>query len=119
MAKKKAAKKSSKKAAEKAKPLTKSQILTALSEKTDLAKKDVTAVLDALEDLIEESLTEREAFVLPGILKITKQHKEAQPATTKPNPFKPGEMMEVKAKPASTVPKVRPLKGLKDMVGEE
>jgi len=34
----------------------------------------------------------------------------------RPNPFKPGEMMEVKAKPARNVVKAQPLKGLKDLV---
>ena len=33
-----------------------------------------------------------------------------------PNPFKPGELMDVAAKPASTKIKVRPLKNLKEMV---
>ena len=33
-----------------------------------------------------------------------------------PNPFRPGELMDVKAKPASTRVKVLPLKALKDMV---
>jgi hypothetical protein len=55
-------------------------------------------------------------FVVPGMMKITAIHKPATKATQKPNPFKPGEMMEVKAKPARTVIKVRPLKGLKSMV---
>jgi hypothetical protein len=32
-----------------------------------------------------------------------------------PNPFKPGELMDVPAKPAYTKIKVRPLKSLKDM----
>jgi hypothetical protein len=32
------------------------------------------------------------------------------------NPFKPGEKMEVKAKPARNIIRVRPLKLLKDMV---
>ena len=32
------------------------------------------------------------------------------------NPFKPGELMDIAAKPASTKVKVRPLKNLKDMV---
>ena len=32
-----------------------------------------------------------------------------------PNPFKPGEFMDVAAKPASTSVKVLPLKRLKDM----
>ena len=33
-----------------------------------------------------------------------------------PNPFKPGELMDVAAKPATTKVKVRALKNLKDMV---
>ena len=33
----------------------------------------------------------------------------------RPNPFKPGEMMKVAAKPARRVVKVRALKSLKDM----
>ena len=32
-----------------------------------------------------------------------------------PNPFRPGETMDVKAKPASTSVKVLPLRKLKDM----
>jgi hypothetical protein len=44
------------------------------------------------------------------------QDKPATEAATRPNPFKPGEMMDVKAKPARRVVKVRPLKNLKDMV---
>ena len=32
------------------------------------------------------------------------------------NPFKPGELMDVAARPASNKVKVRPLKGLKEMV---
>ena len=42
----------------------------------------------------------------------------AKPATKggmRPNPFKPGEMMEVKPKPARRVVKALPLKSLKDM----
>ena len=34
-----------------------------------------------------------------------------------PNPFKPGELMDVAAKPASIRVKVLPLKKLKDMAG--
>ena len=33
-----------------------------------------------------------------------------------PNPFKPGKLMDVAARPASNKVKVRPLKKLKDMV---
>jgi len=33
-----------------------------------------------------------------------------------PNPFRPGELMDIPAKPASTKIKVRPLKNLKGMI---
>jgi hypothetical protein len=49
-------------------------------------------------------------------MKVNAIYKPATKSTTKPNPFKPGEMMEVKAKPARTVLKIRPLKALKAMV---
>ena len=55
-------------------------------------------------------------FVLPGLLKISRVSKPARKAGKKPNPFKPGEMMEVKARAAYNVVKVRPLKKLKEMV---
>ena len=49
-------------------------------------------------------------------LHYTSQAWKTPVADTKANPFKPGEMMEVKAKPAKTVLKIRPLKALKAMV---
>jgi len=48
-------------------------------------------------------------------LKITVITKPATKATQRANPFKPGEMMTVKAKPARKVVKIRALKALKDM----
>ena len=46
-----------------------------------------------------------------------RDQKPAQPAKKGvPNPFKPGELMDVAAKPAKNVVKVRALKNLKDMV---
>ena len=57
-----------------------------------------------------------QAFTIPGLCKIVVQHKPAQPAKKNvPNPFKPGEMMDVAAKPAKNIVKVRALKKLKDM----
>ena len=41
------------------KPQTKSQIMTALAEKTGLAKKDVQAVFDELSGLIKKDLGKR------------------------------------------------------------
>ena len=100
------------------KPLTKTEILNALAEGSGLTKKEVTAVLDELSSLISKNLGKRGPgeFNMPGLLKIQVQRKPATKATTRPNPFKPGEMMQVAAKPARNVVKVRPLKALKEMV---
>ena len=105
-------------AAKSDKPMSKTEILNDLSESTGLTKKEVGSVLDELGTLIEKNLGKKGpgVFNIPGLMKIQVQRKPATKATTRPNPFKPGEMMEVKAKPARNVVKVRPLKGLKDMV---
>ena len=56
-------------------------------------------------------------FTIPGLVKIERKKVPAKPARKGvPNPFKPGELMDVAAKPASTKIKVRPLKNLKEMV---
>ena len=50
-------------------------------------------------------------------MKIERKQIPARPAKTGvPNPFKPGELMDVAARPATNKVKVRPLKALKDMV---
>lgn len=98
---------------------TKSQILTTIAEDTGLAKKDVAAVFDALADQIAKNLKKSGpgSFTIPGLAKVVVQRKPATKARKGvPNPFKPGELMDVAAKPARNVVKVRPMKGLKDMV---
>ena len=98
---------------------TKSAIVASLSESTDLSKKQVTAVLDELSGLIERHLRKGAAgeFTLPGLMKIKSVKKPARKAKKGvPNPFKPGETMDVAAKPASTAVKITPLKGIKDFV---
>ena len=101
-----------------AKPATKTEVLSNIADATELSKKDVAAVLDALGAEIKKGIGKRGpgAFTIPGLCKIVVQRKPATKATTRPNPFKPGEMMEVSAKPARNVVKIRPLKNLKDMV---
>ena len=101
------------------KPLTETQILTEIASATGLARKDVAAVFDVLGSQIKKSLGAEGpgVFVLPGLLKIEKKRVPAREAKQGvPNPFKPGELMDVAARPASNKVKVRPLKNLKDMV---
>lgn len=95
---------------------SKTQILEAVAEETGLSRKQVSAVLDSLTGLIELHVKKRSAgeFVLPGLLKITTVNKPAVKARKGINPFTKEEVM-FKAKPATTVVKVRALKKLKDM----
>lgn len=95
---------------------TKTQIISEISENTELSKKEVTAVLDELGDLIERHIKKRSAgeFTLPGLLKVVTVKKPAVKARKGINPFT-GEETMFKAKPASTAVKIRPLKKLKEM----
>lgn len=98
------------------KPPTKTEIFSSIADATDLSKKDVSAVFDALAVEIKKSLgrSGAKAFTIPGLCKIIVQHKPATKARKGINPFTKEETM-FKAKPARNVIKVRPLKNLKDM----
>ncbi|MBL7250002.1 HU family DNA-binding protein [Alloalcanivorax sp. C16-2] len=100
-----------------AEPMTKSQIITQISDKTGLTKKDVNGVFDELTEIMEGHLKKRGGagqFTLPGLFKAVTQKKPATKARKGINPFT-GEETTFAAKPARTVVKVRPLKKLKDM----
>lgn len=98
------------------KTMTKSEILGSIAQECDLSRKQVAAVFEALAKTTKKGLRESGAFVVPGLVKIEKKKIPARPARKGvPNPFKPGELMDVAAKPASTKIKVRALKNLKDM----
>ena len=97
---------------------TKTQLLSEIADNTGLTKKQVNDVLEELSVVIERHVKKRAVgnFTLPGLLKIKTVKKPARKARKNvPNPFKPGETMDVAAKPASTTVKVLPLKRLKDM----
>jgi len=101
------------------KAMTKTQVLSEIAENTGLSKKEVSAVFDELGIIINRHVKKGAvgAFTLPGLLKIKTVKKPARKARKGvPNPFKPGELMDIKAKPASVKIKVLPLKKLKDMV---
>jgi nucleoid DNA-binding protein len=98
------------------KPRTKGQVFTTIAEQTELSRKQVAAVFEAMTDLLKMDLKKPGVFQVPGLMKVTVIRKPATKARMAPNPFKPGEMMQVKAKPARNVVKVRALKGLKALV---
>ena len=99
-----------------AKAATKSEILTNISTKTALSRKQVASVFDALAEQIKAAVGKKGPgiFAVPGLMKITVIQKPAVKARMGMNPFTKQEQM-FKAKPARRVIKVRALKALKDM----
>ncbi len=105
------------KAPARSKPPTKTELHTALAEKTGLGRKEVAAVLDTLNEMVVTELGKRGSgqFVLPGLLRLRVVRKPATKARPGRNPFT-GEAMTIKAKPARNVVRATPSKALKESV---
>lgn len=90
-----------------AKPKTKTQIIATLAEKTDLSKKDVTAVLENLAQMAYKEA--KLGFTIPGLGKLVVVNRKARdgrnPAT--------GETIRI---PAKKVLKFRIAKAAKDAI---
>ena len=99
-----------------AKPATKSEIINRVAASTDLSRKQVMSVFDALSKQVAAAVGKKGpgVFAFPGLVKIKVIQKPAVAARMGINPFTKQEVM-FKAKPARKVIKVRPLKALKDM----
>lgn len=95
--------------------MNKTQLLEHLANKTDMEKKEVKAVLEALEETMLAHVMKRGAgeFMMSGLFKVTSKKVPAKRARKGVNPFT-GEETTFKAKPATIKLKVRPLKKLKD-----
>jgi nucleoid DNA-binding protein len=104
-------------AATAAKSPSKSEILAGIAEETQLSRKQVSSVFEALSGQIKNAMGKKGpgVFIVPGLMKLTLRHKPAQKARKGIDPFTKEERM-FKAKPASKAVKIRPLKNLKDMV---
>ncbi len=89
------------------KPMTKAQIVTHLADKTGLAKKQVSEVLDELTQLAYKEA--KTGFTLPGLGKLVVQQRKAR---TGRNPAT-GEQIKI---PAKRVLKFRIAKAAKDAV---
>ncbi|MEZ6068173.1 MAG: HU family DNA-binding protein [Planctomycetaceae bacterium] len=100
-----------------AKAMTKTEVLNVLAEKTELTKKQVSSVLEALGEVVGQQLGKKGPgqFTIPGLVKMKVRVKPAQPAGMRKNPFT-GEMKQSPAKPASRAVRVTALKKLKDAV---
>jgi len=92
-----------------AKTMTKAQLVTNLSEKLDITKKDINNFLDALNDIAYKETKKNGSFTLPGLGKLVLVKRKARigrnPAT--------GEEIKIKAK---TVVKFRVAKACKDTI---
>lgn len=102
--------------AAKGKPRSKSDTFATIAAQTDLTRKQVQSVFETMSTLIAADLKSVKMFQVPGLMKVVRVDKPATRERQVPNPFKPGEMMTVKAKPARKTVKIRALKGLKSLV---
>ena len=105
------------KVAASAKARTKSGFFQTIADHAGIHRKDVASVFHVMSSMIKSDLSKSGSgvFTLPGLLRITPKRKPATKARQGINPFTK-EPITIKAKPARTVIRVRPLRGLKDMV---
>ncbi len=99
------------------KRLTKSQVVSELSELTELDKKSINRVFEGLTELIKKQLGPRGPgeFVIPGLLKLRAVKKPATKDRPGINPFTK-EPITIKGKPASKKIRATALKQLKDLI---
>jgi nucleoid DNA-binding protein len=100
------------------KRMTKAQIISELSEKSGVSKKDLAGVFGALSDLIKAQLSTKGPgeFVIPDIVKLRVRATKAQKGKTFRNPAT-GETV-TRDVPASRKLRSTPLKKLKDSVAK-
>jgi nucleoid DNA-binding protein len=98
------------------KRMSKAQIITELSEKSGMQKKDVQNVLNELLALVERELGPKGPgeFVVPEIVKLKVKNVPAKPAHKGLDPFTKQEK-EFPAKPASRKVRASPMKRLKQL----
>ena len=98
------------------KRMSKAQIITELSDKTGVGKKEVQNLLSELLVLVERELGENGPgeFVEPDLVKLKVKQIPAKPAYTGPDPFTKQEK-EFPAKPASRKVKAAPAARLKKL----
>lgn len=99
------------------KPRSKSQLYSDIAEHTELTRKQVASVFEAMAAFMKKDLSKKgpEVFVVPGLMKVTIRNKPATKARPGVNPFT-GEKITIKAKPASRTARIRPMKALKAML---
>ena len=99
----------------KAKVLTVSELVDELAQKTGLQKKDVKALLSALEEVTQKEIRAHRGIQIPGVVKVVVKATKARAAKMGRNP-RTGEAMRIAAKPAGHAVKARPTKALNLLV---
>ena len=95
--------------------MSKSELVQKIADQTEMAKKDVKAVLETLAEVGYKEMKKAGVFMLPGFAKFTVVKKPAVPERKGINPLTK-EPTVFKAKPARKVLKGRPVKAAKDSV---
>ena len=95
--------------------MSKSQLIEKIATTTEVSKKEVKGVMEALVDVGHKELKKNGVFLVPGFAKFVVVKKPATKARKGINPFTK-EPTIFKAKPARKLVKIRPLKALKDAV---
>ena len=97
------------------KPMTKSELISQIAERSGLKKNEVKVVMDVLAAVGYKELKKNSSFLVPGFAKFvvikkpaTKERKGINPFTKEPTIFK--------AKPARKIVRARPVKAAKDAV---
>lgn len=89
--------------------MTKSQMITALAESTELSKKQVAGLMETMTEVVYKEVKKNGECIVPGFGKLVKVKRKARegrnPAT--------GETIKI---PAKTVVKFRLAKAVKDAV---
>jgi nucleoid DNA-binding protein len=95
--------------------MTKSELVSQISERSKLKKSDVKGVMETLAAIGYKEMKKTGSFLLPGFAKFvvikkpaTKQRSGINPFTKEPTVFK--------ARPARKIVRARPVKAAKDAV---
>ena len=95
------------------KSITKGQFYEALAQESGFTKADVKKLVAAQESVVTKQLGKKGPGVItiPGLIKLTAVKKPAtKGGERRPNPFKPGEFIITKPKPATVKVRARALK---------
>ncbi len=99
------------------KGMSKSEFVNAIAEKSELSRKQVNGVFEAMQTIVAQQLGKKGPgeVTIPGLVKLNVTIKPATPERQGINPFTKQPTV-FKAKPERKVVKARPVKAVKDAV---